>query len=124
MMKDSSRLKRERKTIEAMIGLACKGRHRTSEGLCPECSALLQYAQSRLEKCPFAERKPTCAKCPIHCYRPDRRNQIREVMRYAGPRMLSRHPVLALFHWLDGRREPPPDPRAQRRPRPLIKMDE
>jgi len=122
MMKDPSCLKRERKTLEAMIDLACKGGHRTSEG--PECSAVLQYAQCRLEKCPFAQPKPTCAKCPIHCYRPDRRNQIREVMRYAGPRMLYRHPVLALFHWLDGRGEPPPDPRAQRRPRPLVKMDE
>jgi len=88
-----------------MIDLACKGGHRTSEG--PECSAVLQYAQCRLEKCPFAQPKPTCAKCPIHCYRPDRRNQIREVMRYAGPRMVYRYPVLALLRWLDGRKEPP-----------------
>ncbi len=113
-MSDHPRLRRERKTLEAMIGLACRGRHRTSEALCPECSALLQYAQGRLQKCPFAERKPTCARCPIHCYRPERRAEIREVMRYAGPRMVYRHPVLALFHWLDGRREPPPLPASRR----------
>lgn len=113
-MKDHPRLTRERKTIEAMIGLACRDRHGTTEGLCQECSALLAYARGRLEKCPFEERKPTCAKCPIHCYRPERRAEIREVMRYAGPRMLWRHPVLALFHWLDGRREALPLPASRR----------
>jgi len=52
--------------------------------------------------------KPTCAKCPVHCYQRDRREQARVMMRYAGPRMLWEHPVLSLRHWLDGfaRRRP------------------
>ena len=29
----------------------------------------------------------------------------REVMRYAGPRMMTRHPYLALMHLVDGRRK-------------------
>jgi hypothetical protein len=40
----------------------------------------------------------------------------REVMRYAGPRMLSRHPWLALMHFFDTLRSTTPWPR-QERPR-------
>jgi hypothetical protein len=43
----------------------------------------------------------TCAKCPVHCYRPELRERIRAVMRYAGPRMLFRHPRLAILHLWD-----------------------
>ena len=70
--------------------------------LCPECQELLKYAFERLDKCPFQERKTTCAKCPVHCYRPELRERIRVVMRYAGPRMLFRYPILAIHHLLDG----------------------
>jgi hypothetical protein len=58
---------------------------------------------SRLNRCPFGQDKPTCATCPIHCYKPKLRERIREVMRFAGPRMLWRHPILAIRHVLDGR---------------------
>ena len=59
----------------------------------------------RLAKCPYQEDKTTCAKCPVHCYKPSRREQIRAVMRYAGPRMLLRHPRLAFYDLvIDGRR--------------------
>ena len=50
---------------------------------------------------PYGEGKPTCAKCPIHCYKRVQREQAREIMRYAGPRMTYRHPWLALTHLLD-----------------------
>ena len=68
---------------------------------------LLDYARLRLGKCPYQEGKPTCANCPIHCYRPEMREKIRATMRYAGPRMLLRHPILAILHLLDGRKEAP-----------------
>ena len=32
------------------------------------------------------------------------RDRIREVMRFAGPRMLLYHPILGILHMLDGRR--------------------
>jgi hypothetical protein len=32
---------------------------------------------------------------------------MREVMRYAGPRMIWRHPILAIWHMIDGKREAP-----------------
>jgi hypothetical protein len=36
------------------------------------------------------------------------REKIRDVMRYAGPRMLLTHPVMAIAHLLDGLRKPRP----------------
>ncbi len=92
---------RERKTIEVMIGMYCHGHHGDKgKKPCPECTELLDYAVTRLEKCPFQEDKPTCATCPVHCYKPDMREKIREVMKYAGPRMLYRHPFLSGAHYL------------------------
>jgi hypothetical protein len=105
------RLIRERETIAAMIGGYCRGIHGTQAGLCAECQSLMDYATNRLERCPFQEKKPTCAKCPIHCYQPQIREQIKAVMRYAGPRMFWRHPVLSVRHFLDAYRKAPPVPK-------------
>ena len=104
------RMERERRTVQAMIELYCRHCHRKREIPCEDCRALAEYAAERLDKCPFQEGKTTCARCPVHCYRPEMREQIRTVMRYAGPRMLLRHPLLSLLHQLDalrGRRERP-----------------
>jgi hypothetical protein len=103
----SPRLQRERATLAAMVAIYCQDRHRADAPPCPACRDLQAFAEVRLVKCPFQEQKPTCAHCPIHCYRPDRRQQVREVMRHSGPRMLLRHPLLALRHWLDGFRRVP-----------------
>ncbi len=103
---ESRRIRRERKTISIMIGMYCRDQHGAQPGeLCAECADLRAYAMFRIDKCPYCEGKPTCANCPIHCYKKDRREEVRSVMRYAGPRMLLRHPVLAILHQLDGRRE-------------------
>jgi hypothetical protein len=96
----SKRLAREWHTIETMIRLYCRDHH--EGGLCSECQGLLDYASVRLDRCRFGTEKPTCAKCPVHCYQKNRREQVRVVMRYAGPRMLWEHPLLSLRHWLDG----------------------
>ncbi len=101
-----SRIARESRTVVVMISDYCRARH-PGNGLCPECAALENYARERLARCPFGERKTTCAKCPVHCYKPDMREKIRTVMRYSGPRMIYRHPVLAVFHLADGRRKKP-----------------
>jgi hypothetical protein len=98
---------RERKTIAAMVRIYCRGQHHSQGDLCAECRQILDYALARLDKCPFQEGKTTCAKCPVHCYKPDMRQKIRTVMRNAGPRMWYRHPVLTLFHFVDGRRDEP-----------------
>ncbi|HET6488707.1 MAG TPA: nitrous oxide-stimulated promoter family protein [Syntrophales bacterium] len=101
------RIEREHKTVEAMTRIFCRDRHHGGNEPCPECSELLAYAGRRLDKCPFGEMKPACANCPIPCYKPGMRERIRSVMRYAGPRMVWRHPVLAVFHLFDARRKAP-----------------
>ncbi len=101
------RLDRERRTVDVMLRLYCRDRHGSARGLCAECRELREYTRERLGKCPFQEGKTTCARCPVHCYRSGMREAGREVMRYAGPRMLLRHPVLALRHLLDDRRREP-----------------
>jgi Nitrous oxide-stimulated promoter len=103
----NGRLSRERRTLAAMIECYCRDHHTTIDRLCPECQALLDYATVRLERCRFGELKPTCANCPVHCYQPARREQVKSVMRYSGPRMLWQHPILAVRHLLDGYRKPP-----------------
>ena len=87
-----------------MIGLYCRGTHGRTDGLCPECADLVEYALLRIDRCPFHERKPACSHCPVHCFEPDMRDRIRTVMRYAGPKMFPRHPILTVFHLLKQRR--------------------
>jgi predicted amidophosphoribosyltransferase len=84
----------EEHTVSRMIGIYCRGVHGTESGLCSECAALLAYSRERLAICPLQPDKPVCANCRIHCYRPDMREKIRRVMRYAGARMLYRHPLM------------------------------
>lgn len=91
-----------------MIRLYCAGHHaERSGGYCADCRELLDYAQRRLARCPFKEGKTTCARCAVHCYQAQMRERIRVVMRYAGPRMILRHPILALRHLKDNRRKAP-----------------
>ena len=75
---------------------------------CPACAELRAYAEQRLLRCPFGDDKPTCNNCQVHCYRPEMRERVREVMIFAGPRMLLRHPVLALLHLVVDERRPAP----------------
>jgi hypothetical protein len=102
------RLQREHKTLAAMVLCYCQDHHGTQLDLCPSCQGLLDYATLRLERCRFGENKPTCANCPVHCYQAKRRDEVKMVMRYAGPRMLWKHPLLAVRHILDGYRRVPP----------------
>jgi hypothetical protein len=89
----------EIKTARVMIEMFCKGHH--GQDLCGACRELMNYVTQKLEKCPHVPRKPACAKCEVHCYNPQMRSRIREVMRFAGPRMMYRHPVLAFRHMRD-----------------------
>jgi hypothetical protein len=94
-----SRIKEEQQVVEMMIRLYCRRKEGNKE-LCPSCTELLQYAHARLGRCKFGENKTTCRKCPVHCYRPQMKERIREVMRWAGPRMMWHHPIAAVKHML------------------------
>ncbi|WP_278540481.1 nitrous oxide-stimulated promoter family protein [Collinsella intestinalis] len=125
---------REQEIVSQMIALYCKGNHsahrsvslrerggemrQMREGaalrergsgerwdLCPECAELEAYAHARSERCPFMEEKTFCSNCTVHCYRPEMRERIRTVMRYAGPRMLFHHPVMAIRHMIESQHE-------------------
>ena len=109
-----ARLAREYRTIAVMLDIYCRAHHGVQGGTCVPCTDLLDYAGRRLHRCPFRDRKPTCAKCAVHCYSDERRDEIKNVMRFAGPRMLRTHPLLALAHIRDGWRPVPqlPKPRS------------
>ena len=95
----------EKQVVGLMIRLYCRKHHGAHGALCSQCQALADYAAARSDHCPFMETKTFCSNCEVHCYRPDMREQIRGVMRFAGPRMLLYHPVLAVRHLWESRRE-------------------
>lgn len=105
-----TRQEREFHTTTVMITMWCQAKHGIRTSPCPDCRALLTYAEARIVHCFFHEAKPTCARCPIHCYRSQEREQMRAMMRYAGPRMIWRHPWMALRHVLDGMKPVPAVP--------------
>ena len=107
--KTAKRRVREKRTISQMVALHCAGNHdaaaRTErahcgEAVCADCAAIDAYAVLRTERCREMEVKTSCEECGNHCYAPEKRDEIRAVMRYAGPRMLGRHPVAAVRHLL------------------------
>mgnify|MGYP000009389462 FL=1 len=102
MDKVEKKRQKEQYVVEEMIRLYCRKNHlkeKRQKGLmCPECQDLLNYARLRSKKCPFMKEKTFCANCKVHCYKPEMREKIRQVMRFSGPRMLLYHPVLAIWH--------------------------
>ena len=100
------RVAQEQRTVAKMIALYCQAQHHTQGSLCPDCAELSAYAQARIAHCAFLPEKPTCTKCPVHCYQPVMRAQIRQVMRFAGPRMLLHDPVAAFQHLAQTLRKP------------------
>jgi hypothetical protein len=93
------KIQKEKETVEKFIRLFCEKKHETvSKALCPDCQNLLEYSHQRLEQCQYEEDKPTCRKCPIHCYNPTMREEIRRVMRFSGPRYALRAPMDWIRH--------------------------
>ncbi len=95
----------ELKTVTEMIGIYCRDLHKTDGvNLCPECQELLEYVNKRVNTCPRMAEKTFCSECKTHCYAPNRQQKIKQIMRYSGPKMIFRSPVMAirhkLIHWL------------------------
>lgn len=85
-------------TVFRMIQIYCHGNHHVSHGLCPSCQELVEYVHQRTAHCPHMADKTFCSACKTHCYAPARRQQIQEVMRYSGPRMIFHAPWLVIYH--------------------------
>ena len=92
-----------------MVAIYCAGNHDASartetsfagEPLCPACKAIDDYCVLRTERCRSMAHKTSCEECGNHCYAPAQREQIRAIMRDAGPRMVLYHPVAAIRHLL------------------------
>ena len=95
----------EKAVVRKMIEVYCRKQHKSKGELCTECKELRDYAILRSEKCPFMETKTFCSNCKVHCYKPEMREKIRQVMRFSGPRMIFYHPVLAVRHVIESRKE-------------------
>ncbi|MGD8395125.1 MAG: nitrous oxide-stimulated promoter family protein [Candidatus Eiseniibacteriota bacterium] len=108
------KLAHDLRTLATFIEIHCHGRHgdrprapvelRSHDigatvghvpQLCDACRRLLAHAFVKRTRCPL-DPKPMCKKCPVHCYAPKYRHQIRRVMRYAGMRLL----VTGRLHYL------------------------
>lgn len=106
MKKDvSTKREAEKELVSQMIILYCRKKHGHKHGLCPECAELNTYARLRSDKCPFMETKTFCSNCKVHCYKPVMREKIREVMRFSGPRMIFSHPIVAIRHVIETKKE-------------------
>jgi len=107
MSKRSIETKRERekRVVGDMIRIYCRKKHKTKSSLCAECIKLYEYAKMRSDKCPYMETKTFCSNCKTHCYIPEMRGKIREVMRFSGPRMIFYHPLVAIRHVIETKKE-------------------
>ena len=109
MNKIEKKRQKEQQVVEEMIRLYCRKNHseydKKKKEMCPVCRELTDYAQKRSQYCPFMEEKTFCANCKVHCYKPEKREAIRKVMRFSGPRMLLYHPILAIWHLVCSVRE-------------------
>ena len=99
-------ISREKRTVEFMVQMYCNAKHDRKDGLCLECNEFLAHVKNRLERCPYQEKKTACGKCGLRCYEPQKKEKGFEVFTYAGPRMLFRHPILAIHHVLDSFKDP------------------
>ncbi len=70
------------------------GRH---PRLCADCQKLLTHALVKRTICPM-DPKPQCKHCPKHCYHPNYRQKIQEVMKYSGRKLVMRGRVDYLLH--------------------------
>lgn len=104
--------------LESFIGVYCRAKHACAPRepirlkgcdlheaggreavLCAECGKLLQHAVVKRATCTM-DPKPTCRRCPSHCYAPRYREMIRRVMAYAGRRAVLRGRLDYLLHLL------------------------
>ncbi|QFU24726.1 nitrous oxide-stimulated promoter family protein [Shewanella eurypsychrophilus] len=118
------KLLREFQTIQAMVEIYCRAHKHGDMSDCQACQEFLQYAHTRLDRCPYGQEKPTCNKCPVHCYKPHMKEKAREIMIFAGPKMLLPHPIMAIRHLLSGRGDIPGKPPLHQSNRHLRKQQE
>lgn len=112
-MKSMSRRQiKDIRIIGKFVEVYCRGRHGDAKreehrlpgvaesfSLCSECASLADYASARRIHCPLEENKPTCKHCHIHCYAPEQRRRMQEVMAYSGKKLLLRGRIDYIWHY-------------------------
>lgn len=98
MKKNSNSNTIEKQTVELMIKIYCRHHHNHKNIFCAECEKLRVYAFKRLDVCVYGKKKPACRKCKTHCYAPLMKDQIIKIMRFAGPRMMYKHPIYTFYY--------------------------
>ena len=66
--------------------------------VCNECEAFLLYAFERRLRC-LLEDKPACKHCPVHCYKPEHREKVKEIMKFSGQHLIKRGRLDLLWHY-------------------------
>ena len=92
-----NRIEKEKRIMEFMVRLYCSKKEKNNE-LCDSCKELIEYSKTRLDNCPYGNKKPSCKRCQKHCYIKEYRENIREVMRYSGPRIILYKPLEFIRH--------------------------
>ncbi|ADD68787.1 conserved hypothetical protein [Denitrovibrio acetiphilus DSM 12809] len=94
-MRDEKHIEKDAEVIKAFIKVYCRENHlkcgaaADEGGLCTDCRELHDYSLKRNRSCPL-DPKPSCKKCPVHCYKPEMRGRIKEVMKFSGIFFLKR----------------------------------
>lgn len=96
---EDKKKEKDKIVLQKFILVYCQKKHRPSgDQICESCRELLEYALSKLEKCPFNP-KPKCKDCKVHCYKDDYRQRIREVMKFSGVHFVKRGRLDWLFRY-------------------------
>jgi len=82
--RDQKAIDKDKKVLKNFVEVYCDKNHTGKRGaLCDQCKDLLEYGTAKLEKCPYNP-KPKCKHCQTHCYEPEMRKRVREVMKFSG----------------------------------------
>ncbi|SKA50456.1 nitrous oxide-stimulated promoter family protein [Enterovibrio nigricans] len=85
--------------VRAMTTLYCKHIHRGSQ-LCPQCTALLAFEETRVTQCAEEGSKSACKECDRQCYPDAKRLEINHITRWAEPKLRWRKPLLVARHYV------------------------
>ncbi len=98
---DKARIEQEKQFFSLMVHHFCKW-NPGGGPVCAACEELVEYANERLDRCPYGSRKPTCYNCNASCFKPDMRKREEQVVRTTFAKMFLLHPVLLFKHiWYD-----------------------
>lgn len=99
------------KVLARFIEVYCKSNHQNIKRniwednlagikieLCNECTKIMNYSANRLNLCPL-DPKPSCKNCKIHCYAPDQRKKIKEIMRFSGIELIKMGRLDYIIHY-------------------------